>query len=207
MQSGILLSLFGTFFRIGLFTFGGGYAMIPLIEDACVERRGWITHGEMAEITVIAESTPGPVAINCATFVGNRRGGFPGALAATAGVVLPSFLVILGIFFFLENILEITWIANAFRGIRVAVSLLILRAGLRMLRRIEKKPLPLLLFAGAAGCIFGTAVRQLPASCRHEEQQDGQDGERLLPCSFHLRSFPGIPHGWFTVPLSAPDKL
>ena len=154
MQSGILLSLFGTFFRIGLFTFGGGYAMIPLIEDACVERRGWITHGEMAEITVIAESTPGPVAINCATFVGNRRGGFPGALAATAGVVLPSFLVILGISFFLENFLEITWIANAFRGIRVAVSLLILRAGLRMLRRIEKKPLPLLLFAGACGAML-----------------------------------------------------
>lgn len=147
-------TLFGTFFRIGLFTFGGGYAMIPLIEAECVERRSWITHEEMAEITVIAESTPGPVAINCATFVGFRRAGFRGALSATAGVVLPSFLVILGISFFLENFLDIPMIANALRGIRIAVSLLILRAGLRMLLRMEKKPLHLLLFAGACGAVL-----------------------------------------------------
>ena len=141
-----LRSLFWTFFKIGLFTFGGGYAMIPLIESVCVEQRAWITHEEMMRVTVIAESTPGPIAINCATFVGNRRRGVSGAAAATIGVVLPSFLVIVGISFFLERFLEITVIANAFRGIRIAVSLLILRAGLRMLRKMEKKPLPLLLF-------------------------------------------------------------
>lgn len=146
-----LWTLFRTFFKIGLFTFGGGYAMIPLIESVCVDRWGWITHEEMLRITVLAESTPGPIAINCATFVGNRRRGFWGAAAATAGVVLPSFGIILLISGFLEQFLEIRIIASAFRGIRIAVSLLILRAGLRMGRQLPKKPLPMLLFGGALG--------------------------------------------------------
>ena len=143
-------SLFWTFFKIGLFTFGGGYAMLPLIESICVERRGWITHEEMLRITVLAESTPGPVAINCATYVGNRRGGFLGALAATLGVVLPSFGIILGISLLFRSFLEIPMVVNAFRGIKIAVSLLILQAGLKMLGRLEKKALPLTLFFGAA---------------------------------------------------------
>lgn len=147
-KRGVLWTLFFSFFKIGLFTFGGGYAMLPLIESVCVERSGWITHEQMLQITVIAESTPGPVAINCATFVGKKRGGVPGALAATLGVVLPSFLVILAVSLFLDRFLEIPVIANAFRGIRVAVSLLILRAGLKMLRGAKKKLLPMLLLAG-----------------------------------------------------------
>ena len=140
------LTLFRNFFRIGLFTFGGGYAMLPLIEEVCVEKHGWITHEEMLRITVIAESTPGPIAINCATYVGKRRAGFPGALAATAGVVLPSFLIILAISMFLDRFLEIRVIANAFRGIKIAVSLLIVQAALRMFKRMPKKPLTLALF-------------------------------------------------------------
>ena len=94
MRHRTMLDLFLTFFKIGLFTFGGGYAMIPMIENICVERNKWITHEDMMHVTVIAESTPGPVAINCATFVGFRQAGFPGAMAATLGVVVPSFLVI-----------------------------------------------------------------------------------------------------------------
>ena len=90
----ILADLFLTFAKIGCFTFGGGYAMIALIEDACVEKKKWITHDDMMNVAVIAESTPGPIAINCATFVGYRRGGFMGAVAATVGMVLPSFLII-----------------------------------------------------------------------------------------------------------------
>ncbi len=78
----------------GLFTFGGGYAILALIEDSCVARKKWITHEEMLNITVIAESTPGPIAINCATYVGYKQAGFWGALIATLGIVLPSFLVI-----------------------------------------------------------------------------------------------------------------
>ena len=90
-----LLELFSVFARIGLFTFGGGYAMIPLIENACVGKRGWITEEEMTRLVVLAESTPGPVAINCATYVGLKKKGFAGAVAATTGVVLPSFVILL----------------------------------------------------------------------------------------------------------------
>ena len=90
----MILTLFLTFLKIGLFTFGGGYAMIPLIENICVEKKKWISHEEMMNVTVIAESTPGPIAINCATFVGYRQKGFLGAIVATLGVVLPSFAII-----------------------------------------------------------------------------------------------------------------
>ena len=86
--------LFLTFMKIGFFTFGGGYAMISVIEDICVEKKKWISHEEMMDITVIAESTPGPMAINCATYVGYRQGGLWGSVIATVGMVLPSFAVI-----------------------------------------------------------------------------------------------------------------
>lgn len=133
-----MLELFFTFAKIGLFTFGGGYAMISLIEDICVERKQWITHEEMMNVTVVAESTPGPIAINCATYVGYLRSGFWGSVMATLGVVLPSFVIIYAISMFLDNFLEITVIASAFRGIKLAVGLLILNAGLNMLQKIKK---------------------------------------------------------------------
>lgn len=139
----LLWELFSTFFKIGLFTFGGGYAMISVIEDSCVERKKWITHDDMMTITVVAESTPGPIAINCATYVGGRMAGTAGAAAATFGVVLPSFCIIFAISGFLNNFLEITFIASAFKGIRIAVGLLILNAGLNMLRQGKKKRRPL----------------------------------------------------------------
>ena len=139
----MLLDLFLTFFKIGLFTFGGGYAMIAMIENACVDRKQWISHDDMMNVTVIAESTPGPIAINCATFVGYRRKGFPGALAATLGIVLPSFVIIFLISMFLDSFLEITWIASAFGGIRIAVGILIVDAAVNMIRKMKKKPLPL----------------------------------------------------------------
>ena len=138
----ILLELFLTFAKIGLFTFGGGYAMISIIENNCVERKKWITHDEMMNITVIAESTPGPIAINCATFTGYKKAGFAGALAATFGMVIPSFLVIYLISMFLDNFLELTVVANAFRGIKIAVGILILDAAITMIRKMHKKKLP-----------------------------------------------------------------
>ena len=143
MLMGILPDLFLTFAKIGLFTFGGGYAMIALIEDACVEKKQWITYDEMMNVTVIAESTPGPIAINCATYVGYKQKGLAGAIAATVGMVLPSFCIIFLISMFLDNFLEITWIAHAFRGIRIAVGILILDAAIRMIRKMQKKPFPL----------------------------------------------------------------
>ena len=139
----ILLDLFLTFAKIGLFTFGGGYAMISLIENSCVEKKQWITHDEMMNVTVIAESTPGPIAINCATFVGYKQKGLTGAIVATIGMVLPSFCIIFLISMFLDNFLEITWIAHAFMGIKIAVGILILDAALKMIKKIQKKPLSL----------------------------------------------------------------
>ena len=145
----LLLNLFLTFAKIGLFTFGGGYAMISLIENQCVERKKWITHDEMMNITVIAESTPGPIAINCATFVGYKQAGLLGSLIATLGIVLPSFLIIFAISIFLNQFLEITWIANAFKGIKIAVGLLILDAAITMIRKMQKKWLPLSIMIGS----------------------------------------------------------
>ena len=138
----LLLELFLCFSKIGLFTFGGGYAMIAMIENNCVERKKWISHDEMMDITVIAESTPGPIAINCATFVGYKQAGLLGALAATVGIVLPSFAIIYAISACLDNFLEITVIANAFKGIKVAVGLLILDAAVTMIKKMQKKPFP-----------------------------------------------------------------
>lgn len=139
MKKSILLDLFLTFAKIGLFTFGGGYAMIPMMERNCVEIKGWITHDEMLNVTIIAESTPGPVSINCATFVGYKKAGLWGALVSTLGMVLPSFVIIYVISVFMENFLEIAVIANAFKGIKIAVGLLILDAGLNMIGKMWKQ--------------------------------------------------------------------
>ena len=143
----MIVSLFLTFAKIGLFTFGGGYAMIAIIENICVEKKKWITLDEMMDITVIAEATPGPIAINCATFVGYRQKGIWGAISATFGVVLPSFIIIYLISIFLDNFIEIAWIANAFKGIRVAVGILILDAGINMFKKMKKKILSCLIMA------------------------------------------------------------
>ncbi|MBQ6222861.1 MAG: chromate transporter [Solobacterium sp.] len=138
----ILVDLFLSFAKIGLFTFGGGYAMIALIENTCVAEKQWITHDEMMNITVIAESTPGPIAINCATYVGYKQGGIAGSLTATLGMILPSFCIIFAISRFLDHFLEIVWISHAFQGIKIAVGILILDAAVNMLKKMQKKPMP-----------------------------------------------------------------
>lgn len=138
----ILAELFLTFAKIGFFTFGGGYAMISMIENSFVENKKWITHDEMMNVTVIAESTPGPIAINCATFIGYKKAGFLGAVIATLGIVVPSFAVIYLISMCLDSFLEITFIANAFKGIKIAVGILILDAGITMVKKMHKKVLP-----------------------------------------------------------------
>ena len=150
----LVLDLFLSFFKIGLFTFGGGYAMIALIEDHCVDKRKWITHDDMMNITVVAESTPGPIAINCATFVGYKQAGVKGAIAATFGVVLPSFIIIYVLSMFLDSFLEITLVANAFKGIKLAVGLLILGAGFRMKKKLNKKPLETVILICACAALL-----------------------------------------------------
>jgi len=186
-----LLSLFLTFFKIGLFTFGGGYAMIAIIENEFCVRRPYMTQDELADLVAVAETTPGPIAINCATYVGVRRAGFAGAVAATLGVVLPSFIVIILIAGALAPYWDLPLVNRAFKGISVAVALVILRAGINMFRKAEKRPLPLLMTAVStllllagnffsfhissiymiiAGGLIGFLSRPAPPSDRKEDE-------------------------------------
>ena len=133
-------TLFFTFFKIGLFTFGGGYAMIALLEEEFIQRRKWLDKNEFLDMTAIAESTPGPVAINSATYLGYKLAKLPGAATATVAVCLPSFLIIYAISLFFEQFTQLTVIANAFKGIQVCVIYLIFSAGVRMLKALDKSP-------------------------------------------------------------------
>lgn len=133
-------TLFFTFFKIGLFTFGGGYAMIALLEEEFIQRRKWPDKDEFLDMTAIAESTPGPVAINSATYLGYKLAKVPGAATATVAVCLPSFLIIYAISLFFEQFTQLTVIASAFKGIQVCVIYLIFSAGVRMLKALDKSP-------------------------------------------------------------------
>ena len=134
----ILLRLFLTFLKIGATTFGGGYAMIPIIRNDVVDHQKWLSEEELLEILAIAESTPGPIAVNVATYTGYKIKGFWGSVLATLGVVLPSFIIILGISILYNYVKDNPYIAAAFMGIKAAVALLILTAGLRMLKKMKK---------------------------------------------------------------------
>ena len=133
-----LLELFLSMLKIGLFTFGGGYAMINLLDNEFVTKKKWIGQDEFMDLVAIAESTPGPIAINCSTYIGYKRMGFAGALAATFGMCIPSFTIIYLISLFFEQFLTIKWVASAFKGIQACVIFLILSAGLKMLKKIKK---------------------------------------------------------------------
>lgn len=133
-----VLGLFLTFFKIGAFTFGGGYAMIPVIQREIVEKHGWISDDDILDIIAIAESTPGPIAINSATFVGYQVAGFWGAAASTFGVVLPAFTIIYIISFFLRQFEEINAIQYAFVGIRAGVLSLLINAVIKMGKKCPK---------------------------------------------------------------------
>lgn len=132
-----MLKLFLTFFKIGLFTFGGGYAMIPLIHKEAIEKHGWLSEEEFLDIIAIAESTPGPIAINSATYIGYLQGKTFGAFIATLGVALPSFIIITLISMFLITFKENQIVEYAFQGIRVGVSLLILNAAYKLFKKLK----------------------------------------------------------------------
>ena len=133
-----LLKIFLAFFKIGAFTFGGGYAMIPLIQKEAVENHKWVTDEDILDIVAIAESTPGPIAINAATFVGYQACGYAGAVAATVGVVLPSFVTIFVIFHVLRAFREVKAVQYAFNGIRVGVLVLLIKALVKMFKTNRK---------------------------------------------------------------------
>ena len=133
-----ILSLFLTMFKIGLFTFGGGYAMLAILENEFVEKKKWTDKEDFLNMVAIAESTPGPIAINSATYLGYKRGGVLGSAAATLGVVLPSFIIIFTISLFFDAFLSLTYVAYAFKGIQACVVYLILSAGIKLFKGVKK---------------------------------------------------------------------
>lgn len=130
--------LFLTFLKIGAFTFGGGYAMIPLIQREVVQQKKWLTDEEVSDVIAISETTPGPIAVNAATFVGYKINGIKGATAATLGVILPSFVIIVLIALAFKKYMQYEIVANAFWGIRLAVIVLMAKAFITMLKQCPK---------------------------------------------------------------------
>lgn len=141
----LLLDLFFTFFKIALFTIGGGYAMIPFIQRDVVELKKWMEEDEFINILAIAEATPGPVAVNTATYVGYNKKGMLGVIFATLGVVLPSFLVIILVTKFFWDFRSNEIVAKAFKGVRVAVVALIASTVLNLIKKVGMKPLTILI--------------------------------------------------------------
>lgn len=135
------LRLFLTMLKIGIFTFGGGYAMIALLENELISKKKWIKRDEFLDMVAIAESTPGPIAINAATYVGYKLLGVLGALTATVAVCIPSFVIIYAISLFFDTFLSLRLVACAFRGIQICVIWLVLSAGIKMLKQMKKSAL------------------------------------------------------------------
>ena len=162
-----LWQLFITFTKIGGFTFGGGYAMIPLIQHETVQVRGWVQDEDITEIVAIAESTPGPIAINAATFVGYRTAGFLGAVCATLGVILPSFLIILGISYLMQGFWQTPVVAYAFRGLRAGVLALLVKALWGMYKKDPRNWVSYVIIAGAfvLTAIYKVAVLPVLIGC------------------------------------------
>ncbi len=133
-----LLSLFLTFLKIGAFTFGGGYAMISLLDREFVEKKKWLDREEFLDVLAVAESTPGPIAINTATYIGYKVSGALGSLLATLAVCIPSFAIIFAISLFFDRFLSLKWVGYAFRGVQVAVVYLIGSAGVKFIVGLKK---------------------------------------------------------------------
>ena len=157
-KKNILWSLFSTLFKIGLFTFGGGYAMLALLESELVEKKGWLEKDEFLDMVAIAESTPGPIAINCATYVGYKRGGVIVSACSTLGVVLPSFIIIYTISLFLDAFLTFELVSYAFRGIQAGVVYLILSAGVKMLKGMKRDPMSIIIMCSVLVIMIAFSV-------------------------------------------------
>ena len=148
------LSLFLTMLKIGLFTFGGGYAMIALLENEFVEKKKWLEKDEFLDVAAIAESTPGPIAINAATYIGYKKSGMIGSAIATLGICIPSFVIIYAISLFFDAFLSLTLVAYAFKGIQICVVYLILTAGLKMLKQMKKTAFNMIIISITLICMI-----------------------------------------------------
>lgn len=147
------LSLFLTMLKIGLFTFGGGYAMIALFENEFVEKKKWLEKDEFLDVAAIAESTPGPIAINAATYIGYKNAGIIGSIIATLGICIPSFIIVYAISLFFDAFLSLTLVAYAFKGIQICVVYLILTAGLKMLAHMKKNAFNIIIISITLICM------------------------------------------------------
>ena len=147
------LVIFLTMLKIGLFTFGGGYAMIALLENEFVEKKKWLKKDEFLDVAAIAESTPGPIAINAATYIGYKNAGLIGSIMATLGICIPSFVIIYAISLFLDAFLSLTLVAYAFKGIQICVIYLILSAGLRMFKQMKKNVFNIIIISATIICM------------------------------------------------------
>ena len=148
------ISLFLTMLKIGLFTFGGGYAMIALLENEFVEKKKWLEKDEFLDVAAIAESTPGPIAINAATYIGYKNSGMIGSMIATLGICIPSFVIIYAISLFFDAFLSLTLVAYAFKGIQICVVYLILTAGLKMLKQMKKTTFNMIIISITLICMI-----------------------------------------------------
>ena len=150
-----LLDLFLTFAKVGAMTFGGGYAMLPILQRELVEARGWATEEELADYFAIGQCTPGVIAVNTATFIGRSRGGVPGAIAATFGVVFPSLVIISLLAGVITRFSELSWVKHAFAGVRVCVCVLIFNSVWKLGKKSVIDPWTAGIFALVAlGAIF-----------------------------------------------------
>ena len=157
-KSKLLLNLFFTMLKIGLFTFGGGYAMIALLENEFVSQKKWLDKEEFLDIIAIAESTPGPIAINSSTYIGYKLCGVVGSALASIAVCIPSFVIIYIISLFFDKFLELTYVAYAFKGIQVCVVYLITSAGIKMWKGLKKNAFNITILAATILCMIGFAV-------------------------------------------------
>ncbi|MTI94988.1 MAG: chromate transporter [Firmicutes bacterium] len=149
----VLWQLFSSFFKVGAFTIGGGYAMLPVMRRDIVERLGWLEDDEFTETIAVTQSAPGAIAVNTAIFIGNKQAGIPGALAGCLGVILPSFMIILSIAVFFTNILEWEPAVKFFAGVRPAVVALIAHVAWKMARKLVRGRFFIALFAVALAAI------------------------------------------------------
>lgn len=149
-----LATLFFIFFKIGAFLFGGGYAMLSLLETELIEKKKWISKEELGDIFAIAESTPGPISVNTATFIGTKRAGIIGGIVATLGVITPAFAIIAVISVILDLVIDNKWVDFLFRGIRIGVLVLILKAVLSFFKSMKKTLFSFALMAIAFVLVF-----------------------------------------------------
>ena len=189
-----LFQIFLSMMKIGAFTFGGGYAMIHLLDHEFVERRGWLEKDEFLDLVTIAESTPGPIAINCSTYIGYKKEGVIGATVATVGMVLPSLTIIYLISLFLDAFMASPIIAAAFKGIQACVVFLIFSAGVKMLKKMKKRPFNLIVLSVTTVCmtlfslfavrfssifyiLIGGGIGALIYTVGYLKRKKGKDGE------------------------------